>query len=402
MDNKIDRIKNFIIDSKTPIYIDKNTFSKYIFEEASSFIDANCSDSELYGDDNKPSWLNKLEQQKDSEISILEINLDNSSIEEQKRLENERNLLFNSFTNVIRKYSYRKKGEIIYQLDNKEKAIYRCLLIYVFYHFCNSRNVIALYLNEIKDVFIHNIISNTKDENPFIIYMDDYFILSDEGIYFDIKKSPRYIKLNDLIEIIPVVKTLDYSPIYYAYINTKRGMDLWNDIDISSHALFVNLINICIYEKDRLLDKTNYERYYMRNLRDDGHFIVVCSSKKTICLTQKTSMTNKTICSACRKELNKSLHYSLASNVSLKNTHADVVEYINAELKVTLNNIIIGKSFSNNTIKKKTNTIMHEEITNPEDFLESSVKKVQCPSCGKRINEGAKFCNYCGNNMMVF
>ena len=85
MDNKIERLKYFVIDSKTPLYIDKNIFKKYIFEDASSFIDANCSDSELYGDDNKPNWLKKLEEQKDEDISILEINLDNASFENQKR-----------------------------------------------------------------------------------------------------------------------------------------------------------------------------------------------------------------------------------------------------------------------------------------------------------------------------
>ena len=85
MDNKIDRLKEFVINSKVSIYVDKNIFNRYIFESISSFIDANCSDSELYGDDNKPNWLKKLEEQKDEDISILEINLDNSSIEEQKR-----------------------------------------------------------------------------------------------------------------------------------------------------------------------------------------------------------------------------------------------------------------------------------------------------------------------------
>ena len=85
MDNKIDRLKNFIINSNTPIYVDKNIFDKYIFEKNSTFINANCMDNELFGTDSKPNWLVKLEEQKDEDISILEINFDNTSIEEQKR-----------------------------------------------------------------------------------------------------------------------------------------------------------------------------------------------------------------------------------------------------------------------------------------------------------------------------
>ena len=85
MDNKIERLKYFVIESKTPLYIDKNIFKKYIFEEVSIRLNCNCKDYELYGNEENPEWYKKLQEKKDDKITILEIDADNATKEEQKR-----------------------------------------------------------------------------------------------------------------------------------------------------------------------------------------------------------------------------------------------------------------------------------------------------------------------------
>lgn len=79
--NKIERIKYFLSNSKSPLFV--NFIPEDIFsDEYVTVIHANCSNEELNGNntDNKPKWFNKLKNS-----SILVIDLINASIEEQKR-----------------------------------------------------------------------------------------------------------------------------------------------------------------------------------------------------------------------------------------------------------------------------------------------------------------------------
>ena len=85
MDKTVERLKYFIVESKAPLYIDKNIFKSYFYDEVSIKLSCNCSDSELYGDAEKPNWYKSLLNRKDEEITILEIDADNSTKEEQQR-----------------------------------------------------------------------------------------------------------------------------------------------------------------------------------------------------------------------------------------------------------------------------------------------------------------------------
>ena len=86
MENRLERLKYFMRNTTSSVYIDKNIFPNDLFDDVAVKINSNCTDLELYGDiGKKPIWFSELSYKKTNEIVLLKIDLDNSTKVEQRR-----------------------------------------------------------------------------------------------------------------------------------------------------------------------------------------------------------------------------------------------------------------------------------------------------------------------------
>ena len=86
MDNNMEKLKYSLIYSDNSIYIDKVDYLDKLFEKETVNLIGNCSDEELFGtDSNVPSWYLSLVARSSELVSILKIDLDDTSIVLQKR-----------------------------------------------------------------------------------------------------------------------------------------------------------------------------------------------------------------------------------------------------------------------------------------------------------------------------
>lgn len=86
MDNKLQKIKFFLTEYNTAIFVEKKYWDESFLKEDTIILNANCSDEELLGDPSHyASWYSELKSRKNNSFTLLVIDVDNSTLEQQQR-----------------------------------------------------------------------------------------------------------------------------------------------------------------------------------------------------------------------------------------------------------------------------------------------------------------------------
>ena len=82
INRKLKRLEYFLVDNDSPILVD---FAKVKHFNNPVVIESNITEKELYGDNNEPSWFQKINEANGERVYLIINNITKISKEEQKK-----------------------------------------------------------------------------------------------------------------------------------------------------------------------------------------------------------------------------------------------------------------------------------------------------------------------------